>query len=60
METMSTGGDVASQRAVLEVASVEVPAEVLTAPRFPRPKPKLVREVPKPKKDKKKVVGISA
>jgi len=42
-ETMSTGGYVAFEGAVLEVVSVIVPSAVPTTPRLPRPKPMPVR-----------------
>lgn len=51
-ETASTGGTISSKGTALEVMSMEVSAAVPTTLRSPRLKPTLVREVPKPKKDK--------
>jgi len=53
-KTASTEGTIASEGAAPVVVSMEVPAVVPMAWRFPRSKPMVMREVPKPKKDKKK------
>ena len=52
-KTASTGGTIASEGVALDVVSMEALAPVPTILRSPRSKPTLVREVPKPKKDKK-------
>jgi len=54
LETASARGSMASERASPQVVSVEVPAEVLKSLRLPRPRPTLIKEGPKTKKDKKK------
>lgn len=51
-DTNSTGGAVTSEGAAPKVMSMKNPAAMPTAPRSPRPKPMMVREDPKPKKDK--------
>lgn len=53
-KTKITGGTISSEGASPEVVSIEAPTTMPTAPRSPRPKPTLVREAPKPKKDKEK------
>ena len=53
-ETMSTGGYVAFEGAVLEVVRMEAPFSMPMGLRSPRLKPTLVREAPKPKKYKQK------
>lgn len=50
-ETASTRGAITSEGVDPEVMSMEVPTAVPKAPRSPRPKPMLPREVPKTKKD---------
>lgn len=53
-KTASTREVISSEGDAPKVVSMEVPTAVPMAPRSPRPKPTLVRDVPKPKKDKKK------
>ena len=53
-ETTSTKGTIASEGDSLEVMSMEVLTAVPTTLRSHRLKPMLVREVPEPKRDKKK------
>lgn len=51
-ETMSTGGDIASEGGAPEVVSMEALAPIPMVPRFPRLKSTHVRETQKSKKDK--------
>lgn len=51
-EIVSTGGDVASEGVSPKVVSMEAPAPVPMAPRFPKLKPTPARETSKMKKDK--------
>lgn len=54
VEITSTGGTITSELNSPEVMSIKVLTVVHNAPRFPKPKPTLTREVPKLKKDKQK------